>query len=113
VAVVWRTLDLASPTHLLPSVQGGYTPIHLSTTAERTWQERSLSCRQQALVRVREALPAEDFAALEAAAHARLVVEGTPMCVLGLAVRVAVDEAHEARVGLPSFAVWQQTPKVC
>ena len=43
----------------------------------------------------------------------RLVAEGTPRCALGLAGRVAVDEALEARVGLPSFAVWRQTQEVC
>ena len=32
VAVVWRTLDLTSPTHRPRSLQGGRTPIHLSTT---------------------------------------------------------------------------------
>ena len=60
-------------------------------------------------MRVRKALPPAEYAAMEDAIRARLVAEGTPVCALGLAVRMAVDEALEARVGLPAFAVWRQT----
>ena len=82
---------------------------HRAATDERTWQERYLQWRQQALGRVREALHAPELAALEAEARAQLVAEGTLGCALGLAVRVAVDTALEARAGLPAFDVWRQT----
>jgi hypothetical protein len=57
---------------------------------------------------LRATRPAAELAALEDAQHARLVAAGTPAFALGLAVRVAVDAALEAQVGLPSFADWRQ-----
>ena len=69
--------------------------------------------RQQELMRVREALPSEELAILEAEARARLVADGTPAFALGLAMRLAVDEALEARADLPAFAVWRQMQEAC
>ncbi len=90
--------------------QATQATTHRTATDKRTCQERSLQWRQQELMRVRKALPPAEYAAMEDAIRARLVAEGTPVCALGLAVRMAVDEALEARVGLPAFAVWRQTP---
>jgi hypothetical protein len=89
--------------------QATQATTHRTATDKRTCQERSLQWRQQELMRVRKALPPAEYAAMEDAIRARLVAEGTPVCALGLAVRMAVDEALEARVGLPAFAVWRQT----
>jgi hypothetical protein len=119
--------EAAQATHDQPQTCGGSLPslaralaasdaqatqatTHRTATDTRTCQERSLQWRQQERMRVREALPPAEYAAMEDAIRARLVAEGTPVCALGLAVRVAVDEALEARAGLPTFAVWRQTP---
>jgi hypothetical protein len=60
------------------------------------------------LARLREALSSEERIALEDVIRTRLVAEGTPAFALGLAVRVAVDEALEAQAGLPAFAAWRE-----
>jgi hypothetical protein len=101
--------------HYLPRALAAYDARATQATARqaaaatRRWQERYVQWRQEAVARLRAALPAEELAALEAEHQARLVAEGTPAFALGLAVRVAVDAALEARAGLPSFAVWRQT----
>jgi hypothetical protein len=76
--------------------------------ATQRWDEQYLQWRQATLAQLRRACAAEDLAALEHQAHARLVAAGTPAFALGLAVRVAVDEALEARAGLLTFDVWRQ-----
>jgi len=117
--------EAAGETHYQPQTFGGilhYLPRALAAydaratqattqqaeAAERTWQERYAQWRQDTLARLRHALPSEELAALEAEHHARLVADGTPAFALGLTVRVAVDEALEARAGLPPFDVWRQ-----
>ena len=79
-----------------------------AAAAERTRREQYAQWRQQALAELRATRPPAELAALEAAQHARLVAEGTPACALGLAVRVAVDEALEAQAGLLAIAAWRE-----
>ena len=122
--------EAAQVTHYQPQTFGGilhYLPRALAVhdtrqtqaatqgedAQERAQQERYMQWRQQELMRVREALPSEELAILEAEARARLVADGTPAFALGLAMRLAVDEALEARADLPAFAVWRQTQEVC
>ena len=116
----------APETHYQPQTFGGilhYLPRALAAYEARATQATT----QQAAADARAlagALPAvaaggggpapggaapEELAALEAAHQARLVAAGTRAFALGLAVRVAVDAALEARAGLPSFEVWRQT----
>ena len=112
--------ELAQATHDQPQTCGGSLPslaralaasdaqatqatTHRAATAERTWQERYLPWRQQALGRVRQGLPAEALATLEAEDRARLVAEGTPVCALRMGVRAAVDTVLAAQAGLPTF----------
>jgi hypothetical protein len=118
--------EAAGATHYQPQTFGGivhYLPRALAAydaqatqattqhaeAAERTRREQYAQWRQQALARLRAALPPAELAALEDAQHARLVAAGTAACALGLAVRVAVDAALEARAGLPAFDAWRQT----
>jgi hypothetical protein len=120
----------AAETHYQPQTFGGivhYLPRALAAyearatqaatqhaaAVERTRREQYAQWRQEAVARLRAALPAEELAALEATQQARLVADGTPACALALAVRVAVDEALEARAGLPSFADWRQQQEAC
>jgi hypothetical protein len=77
-------------------------------TRMQRWQEQYLLWRQQAIGRLREAVPPDALAAMEAPIRARLVADGIPGCALDLAVRVAVDEALEAQAVLPPFDVWRQ-----
>jgi len=83
-----------------------------TTARETALRERYEAYRKEELARLREALRPEDRATLEQQVHARLVAEKTPAFALGLAVRVAVDEALEARAGLPAFEAWRQTQEV-
>jgi hypothetical protein len=80
-----------------------------AAATDRTWREQYAQWQQQALAQLRATQPPADFAALEATQQARLVAAGTPAFALGLAVRVAVDEALEAQAGLPAFAAWRET----
>lgn len=122
--------EAAGETHYQPQTLGGilhYLPRALAaydtratqtTTSQaaadaRQWEERYVQWRQEALAQRRAALPPDELAALEAESRARLVAEGTRAFALGLAVRVAVDAALEARAGLPSFADWRQTQEAC
>jgi hypothetical protein len=101
--------------HYLPRALAAYETratqaiTQRGATATRRWQERYIQWRQATLAQLRAALPAEDLAALEAGSRTRLRVDGTPLCALGCAVRMAVDEVLEAQAGLPTFEVWRQT----
>ena len=79
-----------------------------STTRETALRERYDVYRREELARLREALTPEERTTLEQQAHTRLVAEKTPAFTMGLAVRMAVDEALEAKASLPPFDVWRQ-----
>jgi hypothetical protein len=97
-----------------------YTTQHQhAVTSQTTVQELALReqyevYRREALAHASAALTPEERAALEQQVQGRLVAEHTPAFAMGLATRMAVDEALEARAGLPSFDVWrQQQEGVC
>lgn len=105
--------------HSLPRARAAYETRATQATAQqaeaatRRWQERSMPWRQEAVARLRAALPAEDLAALEAEHQARVRAAGTRAFALSLATRVAVDAALKVCAGLPSFADWRQMQEVC
>jgi hypothetical protein len=99
------------------AVQDTQATTRQAAADERTQREQHLAWEQQELARLRAALPPAALAALEAAARARLVAEGTPVYALGLAVRAAVDAVLEAQAGrvlranAPATLFLQQDPR--
>lgn len=101
--------------HDLPQAHMAYDARATQHTARqaaapmRTWHERSLGWRQQALAPLRAVLPPAALTALEDVQQACPGVAGMPVVAQGLAVRIAVDEALEAQAGLPACDAWRQT----
>ena len=105
--------------HYLPQALATYTAQHQHATIQQTTarelalREQYEAYRRESLAHSYAALTPEERAALEHQVQGRLVAEHTPAFAVGLATRMAVDEALEARAGLPSFDVWQQQEGVC
>jgi hypothetical protein len=97
--------------HYLDRALVAYDAQTVRSTPAATQREQYLAWEHQQLAHLRAALPSAALAALEAAARARLVAEGTPAVALSLAVRVAVDQALAAQAWLPAFEAWRQTPE--
>jgi hypothetical protein len=74
---------------------------------ERTQREQYQAWEHCQLEQLRAARPPAELEALEAAARAQLVAEGTPAFTLRMGVRAAVDTVLAAQAGLPSFEVWR------
>ena len=106
--------------HYLPRALAAYEARATQATTQQAEADaraagRSATCsgaRRRWRGSARRCLP-RTSRRLEAEHQARLVAAGTRAFALGLAVRVAVDAALEARADLPSFADWRQTQEAC
>jgi hypothetical protein len=102
-------LDRAVAAYDAQTAQATQAATQRAAADERTQREQYQAWEQRHLEQLRAARPPAELAALEAAARAQLVAEGTPAFALRMGVRAAVDQVLAAQAGLPAFEAWRAT----